>query len=308
MKLLVALVAIFVAFGPALASADDGADDNGLLLRVRGDVVVSRGETVGTVIVINGDALIEGTVTHRVLVFRGDAVVGGTIEGSLTVVSGDIALRAAAHVDDVNSIRGDLVRAPGATVSGHIRERDNFAFFGWTGAVFSFLFWIAMTLAVVVAGLVFAAVGGRQLTEATRTMTGDAVNTILGIVFVWVALPLIAVVAMVTLVGLPFGLGLLIFLLPALWFLGYIVAGARLGGLLVGLSGRETGVHPLLATFAGLLLLQLLVLVPVLGSLVALLAGLWGAGALAYTAYRAAGGKGFRPAAAPGSTQPQPAA
>jgi hypothetical protein len=35
------------------------------------------------------------------------------------------------------------------------------------------------------------------------------------------------------------------------------------------------------------------VLVPGIGGLVALFAGLWGAGALAYSAYRAAGGRGF---------------
>jgi hypothetical protein len=83
------------------------------------------------------------------------------------------------------------------------------------------------------------------------------VNTILGVVFVWVALPIIAALAIVTLIGLPLGLGVLIFLLPALWFLGLIVAGTRLGLAIVKVSGRESGEHPYLASFVGLLILQL---------------------------------------------------
>jgi len=110
-----------------------------------------------------------------------------------------------------------------------------------------------------------------------------------------------------TLIGLPLGLGLLFFLLPALWFLGYIVAGARLGSFLVGLSGRESGAHPYLPTFLGLVLLQLGILVPVIGGLIAAVAGIWGAGALAYIAYRGAGGKGFAPAEPAPQGQVQPA-
>jgi hypothetical protein len=146
-----------------------------------------------------------------------------------------------------------------------------------------------MTVSVILAGLVFAAFGGRQLTVAARNMT-DAVGSVLGAVFVWIAVPFLAVLAIMTLVGLPFGIGLLVFLLPALWFLGYIVAGARLGGWLVGLAGGETGGRPYLAVALGLLILQLIVLLPVVGGIVVALAGAWGAGALAITIFRGAGG------------------
>ena len=50
---------------------------------------------------------------------------------------------------------------------------------------------------------------------------------------------MLAVLAMITLVGIPLEIGLLAFLLPGLWFLGYIVAATRLGGFLAGLSGRK---------------------------------------------------------------------
>jgi hypothetical protein len=55
-------------------------------------------------------------------------------------------------------------------------------------------------------------------------------------------------------------------------------------------------------------LLQLLVLVPVLGALIVLFAGVWGAGAVAVVAYRAAGGKDFTPSLPAAGAQPQAAA
>jgi hypothetical protein len=297
---------------PTAAAAEDGEEDDGLLLRIGGDVTVAKGETVDAVIVVDGNANIEGTVTGTVLVVSGDAIITGEVREVLTVISGNIDLRDGASVKDVNSVRGDIVRASGAMVTGNVEESEGIAWAGLGGvlAVFSFLFWIAMTFSVIVAGVLFAAVGGRQLTEAARSMT-DAVASVVGFVFVWIAIPVLAAVAMATLIGLPLGFGVLVFLLPALWFLGYIVAGARLGGFIVGLAGRENGgAHPFAATALGLLILQLLVLVPVVGAIVALFAGAWGAGALAVTAYRGAGGKGFgigNTPAAPLPTTPQTA-
>jgi hypothetical protein len=107
---------------------------------------------------------------------------------------------------------------------------------------------------VVVAGLVFAAVGSRQLNEAARVMTGQPSNSFIGAVFLWVVLPIIAVMAMLTLIGLPLGLGLLLMVLPAMGFFGYIVAGARLGTLILHRDDAAQR-RPLAATALGLILL-----------------------------------------------------
>jgi hypothetical protein len=302
MKWLTAIaIALVLAFVPTFAFAEEAGTED-LLLRIGADVHVPQGDSVGSLIVIDGNARIDGEVRDAVLVISGDAVVTGTVQGDLTVISGNIDLRPSASLNNVTSIRGDLVRAEGSSITGTIEERDSFAFFAGVAAVFSILFWLAFTLAVVVAGLIFAAVGGRQLNNAAQAMTSNAVNVIIGIVFVWVAIPVLATVAMITLIGIPLGIGLLLFLLPTLWFLGYIVAGARLGTLVLGIRGRDPGEHPFAATTLGLILLQLAVLVPAIGPLIALLAGAWGAGAIAVNAYRAAGGKGYQ--ATPSQTTP----
>jgi hypothetical protein len=295
--LLAGLTAMVLALTPGLAFAQDGQDDD-MVIRIGADLRLAAGERAGTVIVIDGDALIEGEVADAVLVINGNAVVAGEISGQLTVIAGDIDLQATAQVKDVISVRGNILRSEGSLITGEIHERDSIGWLSGAAVFFSIAFWLGLTVALIGAGFIFAAIGGRQLREAARRMTAEPVNTILGVVFVAVAIPMLAGLAITTLVGIPFGIGLLIFLLPALWFLGYIVAAARLGGVLIGLRGPDSGGHPYAATVLGVVLLQLLVLVPVIGAVVALLAGLWGAGALAVSGYKAAGGRGVEPSAA----------
>jgi hypothetical protein len=295
-----------LALTPGLAFAQGGQDDD-VLIRIGADLRLTAGERAGTVIVIDGDAVIDGEVADAVLVINGNAVVAGEVSGQLTVIAGDIDLQATAQVKDVTSIRGSIFRSEGSTITGEVHERDGFGWLGGAAVFFSIAFWLGLTVALIGAGLIFAAIGGRQLREAARRMTAEPVNTILGVIFVAIAIPILASLAITTLVGIPFGVGLLVFLLPALWFLGYIVAAARLGGVLIGLRGPDAGGHPYAATVLGVVLLQLLVLVPVIGAVIALLAGLWGAGALAVSGYKAAGGRGVEssPSSDPAITSAQ---
>jgi hypothetical protein len=293
MTLIALLIALPFVLIPASASAQSPEDDDDFTLRVNGDVVIQRGESVNSVVVVNGDLTVNGEVTDFALVIDGNARVTGTMDGDLTVISGDIELTSSAVVENVNSIRGDIIRAAGATVTGDVNERDSFTFLWWAAGLFSILLWIGMTLAMVIAALLFAAFGGRQLAAAARAMTGDIVNTILGAVFLWVGVPILAFLVAITIVGLPFSIGVFVFLLPALGFLGYLVACTRLGIWLLSLGGREPGEKPFLAAAIGTLVLQLIILIPGIGIFVAAVAGVWGGGALAFRLYRGAGGKGF---------------
>jgi hypothetical protein len=302
--LLASLVLLAVLFTPAVASADDGRKGDGVLMRITGDVTVAKDQVVSNVVVIDGTVTVDGTVQESLTVISGTAIVNGSVHGDITVISGTLDLRSGAQVASLNLIDSDLVRADGVTVTGAISQHDGIEVPTGLIAALSVYFWLALTATIIAAGLVFAGIGGRQLNGAAQVMTGDPLNALLGGVFLWIGLPIVAVIAMLTLVGIPFGLGILLVALPALWFLGYIVAGAWLGNII--LRRDTTAAHPLLATALGVLLLQLGLLVPVVGAVVAFLAGAWGAAALTYLAFRAAGGKGFKASGAspmaPGST------
>lgn len=285
--LLLALGAVLIPGSAAAQSPDD--DEDSALIRVNSDALVAEGETIENLVVISANAVIDGTVTGTLVVIDGDAVINGAVEDDVTVISGDLTLNDTAVVNNVHSIRGDLTRAPGATVNGDIDESDFTGFWAALG-VFSVLLWIGITLAALVAGIVFALIGGRQLTAAAALMTGEAVHAIVGTVFLWVGLPILAVLAIITVIGLPLGLGILLFVLPVLGFLGYLVAATRIGSFLTkAMNQAQTG-RPILAVVIGVLILQVVLIVPFLGGVVVFLASIWGAGSLAFIAYRGAGG------------------
>jgi hypothetical protein len=79
------------------------------------------------------------------------------------------------------------------------------------------------------------------------------------------------VVAMVTVVGIPFGLGLLLLVLPALFLIGYIVAGIWLGEVILGRTSpgvvRE---RPYLAAVVGLTVVGIVSIFPTIGGLISL--------------------------------------
>jgi cytoskeletal protein CcmA (bactofilin family) len=287
-----------LAMSPGTALAQTAEDDDSAVIRVNSDTVIGPGESVENLVVISANARIEGTVTGTLVVIDGDATIAGTVEEDLTVISGDIELLDGSTVKDVHSIRGEITRAPGATVTGDVDEND-FSGLSTALGVISILLWVGITIALLVAGIVFALVGGRQLTAATKVMTGEAAYAILGAVFVWIGLPVLAVIAFITVIGAPLGLGILLFLLPVLGFLGYLVAATRLGSWLTGAMNRPATERPVLAVVLGVLILQVLLLIPVLGAVIALLASIWGAGALACVAYRGARGREVAPEPAP---------
>lgn len=286
--ILLALIAVLVP-GSAAAQGPEENEDSAFI-HINSDTLVAEAETVENLIVINADAVIDGTVTGTLVVIDGDATINGTVEDDLTVIAGDITLNDTATVNNVHSIRGDLTRAPGATVNGDVDENDFTGFWAVLG-VFSIILWVGITIAAIVAGIVFAIIGGRQLTAAAMVMTGQAVSAIVGAVVLWVGLPILAVLAIITVIGLPLGLGILLVVLPILGFLGYLVAATRLGSFITGAMNRPQSERPVLAVILGVLVLQIAILVPVIGGLAVFVASIWGAGSLAYTAYRAAGGR-----------------
>jgi hypothetical protein len=274
---------IAIAVLPSAALADDG-DEGGFVVRVNGPFTLGPGESVDSVVVVKGDALIGGTVHDTLVVINGHADIAGRVEGNVTIIKGKVTLEGGSFVDHVTIINGSVNRESGSVVAHGINRRG----LGFFPAFVFWLFWLGMTVAVVIAGLVFAAIAGRQLSTATELLTGQLTYSILGAVAIWIGLPLVAVLAFLTVVGIPFGLALLFLMLPLLWLLGYLVAGTRLGRVLLELAGRRPlSGHPYVAATLGVIVLQIIVLLPFVGWAIGALAGMCGAGALAVTALRA---------------------
>jgi hypothetical protein len=288
-RLLLISITAALALVPAVALAANPTTDDDVLVRVNGPLNLGPNDRVGTAVVVDDNATIAGSVAHALVIVDGDATVSGTVEGDVVVVRGTLTLQPTARVaGDVTLVRSDLNRQQGATVGGDVTNRT-FDWSGWDFFLLSIYLWISLTIIIVIAGLIFAAVGGRQLTGSGNLITNQLGGTIVAAIIAGILIPILAVIAMLTILGIPLGLALLIFLIPGLWFFGYLVAGTKLGAVILR---QQQSAHPYLAALLGLILLQVIGLIPFIGGLIDFIAGFLGTGALVLYAWNAWRGPG----------------
>lgn len=288
------LIALVLFLAPATAHAQEPR--TGALVRIDGDTTLASGETADVVMVIDGNAIIDGVVEDFLLVIDGDAIITGEVRGNVTVVNGRLILRSGSTIEDANLIESELEQDSGATVTGDI-DRDSTWIFPSFGIASAIYFWLAFAILMLVLALFFAAIGGSQLRRAAAALTREPAQTILGAVIVWVGVPILGVLVLLTIVGIPLGLTILLFLLPLLWLLGYVVTATRIGQWITDRLNVSSQGHPYLPALLGVLFLQVLTLVPIIGWIIVAFSGLWGAGALALIAWRAIRSRGAEPPA-----------
>jgi hypothetical protein len=281
----IALAALWL-IAPILAAAQSpttspettASRDGDLQLRINGPIHVAAGDSASAVWVINGDAIIDGSVRDGLGVINGTARVGGHINGTVIVVSGHLELLPGARLDqDVILHRSTITRAPDVAIAGLVHQRNGFSF----GVAGMWLLWLSFTAVVVVAGVLFAAIAPKVLAESAVYFTEHPGPSAVAALIAVPALPTIAILSFVTVIGIPLGLTILLVVVPALSFLGYLIAGAALGAAMSQLRWSD-GVWPnryRMVVF-GLVLLQIIGVVPGLGGLLVLIASQLGAGAL----------------------------
>ena len=278
-------ILLILAIGvPVALAADPVTDDRSVLIAFDGDITVEAGDEVAAVIVTGGTATVRGTV-NAVLVLDGQAILEGATIESMAIVNGTASLDAATVVSgDVRTLDATVDQADGAEIGGSIRglEADLLAV-GLVLAPVFLLFAIGLAVATIVAGLALAALAARQVRAAEtliRTEPGPVlVAGFLGLIVT----PLVAVLAIVTVVGAPLGIGLLVVVWPAVAYLGYLVAGIFIGDwLLVRVRGGQPAERPYAAAVVGLIVLQVIGLVPLVGAI----ASLFGFGAVVLLAWR----------------------
>jgi hypothetical protein len=293
-RLIVALASLAVVLAlaaPAVLAADPAAGTNDrVLLAFGGDLDVPAGERAEFVLVAGGDLTISGEV-RTVVILDGTATLTGASVEDVVAVSSTLTLGPATLVmGDIREIESTVEQSPNAIVEGTVRGLDAELFMlGSVLAPAFLLFAIGFALTTVVAGLLLAALGSRQVRAAERIfVTRPGATFLVGLLAV-IVVPVLAVMAMVTIIGAPLGLTVLFAAWPAAAYLGYLVAGIVVGERIISRPGTE---RPYLAAVVGLLVLQVLGLVPVVGGLVTGIASLFGFGAIILLAWETIRGPG----------------
>jgi hypothetical protein len=309
-RVIATLAAFFLCLGLAqVALAAEPTTHNGrVILSTQGDVTIPAGEHADVVVVIQGAANIQGEVNTLVVIDGSANLAGAHLESVVAVAS-------AVEVGDGTVISGELQRLE-STVhqTGNVQIlggiTDLSQVFLEAAAVLApavFLLWLGFGLTTIVAALLLAALASRQIREANRYISTDPLMTgLIGFLSV-IALPITAILLMVTVIGAPLGFGLLFAVLPLLAYAGYLAAAIWTGDWIVRRFGaaaeRE---RPFLAAIVGVVVLGLVGLVPVLG-LAVTVASILGFGALIRLAFRTLRG-GPRPAVSSAATLPSPTA
>jgi hypothetical protein len=295
--LLSALLALLLAAGSASAATDH--------VVITGGAVVPAGQTAGDVVVVDGPVRIAGRATGDVVSVSGPVRVTGRVDGDLIAVSDRAVLGPAARVG------GDLrygderpVLAPNASVGGKISNEDWADTANGWGWVSMFGWWLAVSVSTLIVGALLVWLAPGALYRA-----GLAVREHLGAAVGWgvalaIGVPLLALLALVTVVGIPFGVALLLAAIPVL-----LVAYATTAWIVGRRVLRNRSTSPWAALLVGWGILRVLALIPVVGALVGLAATVVGLGALAVALWQARrpGAPVPRPEAQPAG-RPAPAA
>jgi hypothetical protein len=307
----VILASAVLAAGPASAQDVDvdGVDvrvdlgDEDDIVVLTGRVDVREGESVGDVVIFDGPVRVDGAAGGAVIAFNGDVLIGGEVSGDVVAFNGVVEL------EDGARIAGDLVTrlaprlAPTASVGGERRTVDpSLAFgrpFAWAAR---FGFWLAVSVSTLVLGLLLlllAPRAGETTVLAGTTGVGPSIGWGL---LVFSGLPVLGVIASLTIVGLPFGIGVFL-ALATVYAIGYVAGAHVLGRLLM-----KPPASPFLAFLVGWAILRVVALVPAAGGLTWFAATVFGLGALSVALWRARAAAGAPPMeAVPGGPSPQPA-
>lgn len=292
------IVSLFVALAllvvfPGVAAANDRDDDT--IVVITGGATVAEGETVDGVVVVDGPVRIDGTVDGDVFVVSGDTEISGEVTGDVTVLAEPAVINSGARIGgDLRYGDEEPEIASGAQIDGETSDEDwsdlgPAGFIGWA------VFWFALALSSLALGLLLLLIAPRAADAAYRQAREGAWESAAAGLAIFILLPILAVLALVTLVGLPLGLGVLLALLP-LGAIAYVTTLWVVGRALVKPPrGR------VVAFLAGWAIFSALALVPVLGILAWLAATVFGLGVLGLALWRA------RSPATPPARPPAPA-
>lgn len=271
---LLVFLALLVAAAPAQAGDDQ--------IVITGDVEVPRGETVGDVIVAHGSVRIDGRVTGDIVAFDAPVRINGPVGGDVVTFAERAFIGPGGRVDgDVSyGDKDPVITVPGA-VGGKTEKLDFDEFISPLGMFAAWVaLWLAVSVSTLLLGLALLWLAPRSLEaarEVSRTSTGPAIGIGLAVFF---GLPAVALLLMITLLGLPLGIALLLALLP-IYAIGYTTSAFLLGRAIV-----KPPTSRFLAFLAGWGILRVIALVPGLGILAWFGATVFGLGALGIALWR----------------------
>jgi uncharacterized RDD family membrane protein YckC/cytoskeletal protein CcmA (bactofilin family) len=253
-----------------------------------------EGDVSHDLVAVMGSNTVDGSVGHDAVAVMGEAFINGTVDHDVVAVAGSVTLGPSAIVrGDVVCVGGTLRRSPGATVQGrvvtqsfgfgqpmrflapdivwrHDRWRSdpgeifqNF-YHSWRGVFALFSLCVYALLAILFP---------EGIRRCGNVLSQRPMLTILTGLLALLAVPLIFILLLVTVVGIPVA----ILVLPCAIVAAGLFGKAALYSLL-GRSLSHDRMHPASAVLLGGALCTLIYLIPILGTLASIFISILGFG------------------------------
>jgi cytoskeletal protein CcmA (bactofilin family) len=324
---------VFTEDGGHLITTKHSAD----IVQIGTDIFIEKDERVeGNVIVFGGDIEIEGEVKGDAVAILGDVSVTGYIHGSAIAPTGAVVVYSMGKVrKDV--IGGSITTHPGSLVGGK-KEYTNVRlpirpklFQGVYLAIFLTHLGLAVFLIFLI--LLAHAFGGENIAMVrTRISESGFKSFLVGLVSLLLGVPLVFVLLIITVIGIPVALLVLPLAIILAQIMGYAAVGLRFGEKLaentiftvksqLGRTIMGTSAMLMIILFGGVLIIIPATPIKVLGWIlfgighaITFIAITTGVGAVILTRFGTRLHKSKKPQAAPtakflppGSTEPGPA-
>jgi hypothetical protein len=259
-----ALALMLLVLVPVAAAAEPWDGNEHVIFTTGGDVALTDAEHADLLVVVDGTATIEGDA-RSVIVINGTANFVGSNAKEVIAISSHVTLDATSVVSgDIRTISSTVDATSGSVVAGSVRDLgpDLVGALVVLGSALFFVY-VAFVLSTIVAGVLLAGLAARQVREAGALISREPLMSIAAAFLGILAITVMGALAIVTVFGAPFGLGLLLFVLPGLLFVGYLVAGIWVGEQIVGRTASGVArERPYLAALVGLSVVGAVGLVP----------------------------------------------
>jgi ABC-type xylose transport system permease subunit len=219
-----------------------------------------------------------GNVTSDLTGSAGTLALGGYVGGDAELQSGNLAVMPDARIEgDLSYTAPERIEVPEGVVGGAVYYNMVSDGEEELGA-FVILWWIASYLALVLIGLVALAIWPDRMQRLARKTSERPGKAFLTGILIVIAAFVVSVVFMLTIIGIPFGLIILI-LTIILLYVAKIITGLWLGKWMFAKMGKVQ--KPWVELVSGLFVLLLVSAIPIIGWLVSLVATLIPIGNLA---------------------------
>lgn len=253
-----------------------------------GKVQVGAGSTIaGNLTAAGGNVAMRGTVKGYMQAAGGEVIIDGPVEGDVAITSGRLTLGPKARIGGNLSYRGDdLAVDPAASVAGRTdrvasASPDSHSVYGSARTYGFHGGWIWSAGLVLLAALFAAAVPPASI-RVSRSLAAHPWYSLLAGFVAIVCIPFAVILLMVTVIGIPLAMVVLLGYLILL-VLGYVATAVSVGDAAVSKwrpADAQRSSWRVLAAVVSMLALTLIARIPFVGGLVVFIAVIVGIGAM----------------------------